>query len=164
MNYFDTSVLVPFFLHEKTSSGVEDLLTQQPPGEATVSVWTHVEFSSMLARHVRIGALSSAKAIEADFAFDSLMAASFVTVSPAAEDFDLSRQFLRRYDTGLRPGDALHLAIASNRRARAIYSLDQGFLRSRVPKGRPTPGFSGQERRPIAMTNPTGTLSRPETC
>ena len=51
-------------------------------------------------------------------------------VAPTAEDFEQSRRFLRRHETGLRSGDALHLAIASNRDARAIYTLDRGFLKA----------------------------------
>ena len=45
-----------------------------------------------------------------------------IVLLPTATDFDLAGQFLRRYETGLRAGDALHLAIASNNRATAVHS------------------------------------------
>jgi predicted nucleic acid-binding protein len=61
---------------------------------------------------------------------DSVVADSFVTLLPSAGDFELSKQFLRRYDTALRAGDALHLAIAGNHGARTIYSLDQGLVKA----------------------------------
>ena len=35
---------------------------------------------------------------------------------------------LGKFNTGLRAGDALHLAIAGNRQAEAFYSLDKGPL------------------------------------
>jgi uncharacterized protein len=35
-----------------------------------------------------------------------------------------------RFETGLRAGDALHLAIADNHRAAAIYSLDKALLKA----------------------------------
>ena len=130
MIYFDASFLVPFFLDEQSSRRVERFIRQQPQGEPAISQWTRIEFSSALARQVRLGSLASDSALEIDFEFDAVMADSFVTVAPAAGDFELSKQFLRRYETGLRAGDALHLAIASNHGARAIYSLDRGLLKA----------------------------------
>jgi len=130
MNYFDTSFLVPFFLDEQTSGRVERFLRQQPTGESTISLWTRIEFSSVLARQVRIGGLDPDTALGIESEFDALMAESFVVVLPVAGDFDLSKQFLRRYETGLRAGDALNLAVASNRGARAIYSLDRDLLKA----------------------------------
>ena len=137
MNYFDTSFLVPFFLEEPTSSQVERFLERQPTGTPTISLWTSVEFSSALAQQLRIGKLSQEAALEAETEFNSLISASFVTVAPAAEDFERARQFLRRHETGLRSGDALHLAIASNRGAQALYSLDRRLLKAGQVLGLP---------------------------
>jgi hypothetical protein len=39
-------------------------------------------------------------------------------------------RFLSQFDTGLRAGDALHLAVANNHRATAIYSLDKTVLKA----------------------------------
>jgi predicted nucleic acid-binding protein len=130
MRYFDTSFLVPFFVEEPTSSRVEDFLKRQSTGEATISQWTRVEFASTVARQVRIGAMNPEAAREVETAFDSLIEESFVTILPTSTDFDLAKQFLRRYETALRSGDALHLAIASNHGAQAIYSLDRGLLKA----------------------------------
>ena len=54
--------------------------------------------------------------------------ATITLQSTNGDDFDLAGEFLRRYETGLRAGDALHLAIASNNRATALYTLDKMFL------------------------------------
>jgi predicted nucleic acid-binding protein len=75
-----------------------------------------------------MGLLSSKAAIKADAQFAEATAESFVILLPTADDFDVAGKFLRRYKTGLRAGDALHLAIASNNRATAVYSLDKAFL------------------------------------
>ena len=47
---------------------------------------------------------------------------------PTEDDFDLARSFLARHETALRAGDALHLAVAANNRATAVYTLDKGML------------------------------------
>ena len=50
----------------------------------------------------------------------------------------IGREWLYRFETGLRAGDALHLAIASNRGADAIYSLDQLMIAAGKELGLPT--------------------------
>jgi hypothetical protein len=42
----------------------------------------------------------------------------------------LSESYVENFETGLRAGDALHLAIAANRRAETFYSLDRTLLRA----------------------------------
>ena len=47
-----------------------------------------------------------------------------------------------RFATGLRAGDALHLAIAGNRQAEVVYSLDKAMIRAGKTLGVPTsPGI-----------------------
>ncbi len=130
MYYFDTSFLVPFFVDEPTSTRVEQFLKRQPKELATISQWTCIEFSAAIARLVRIGRMTTDRATTVESTFDSLAIESFLMISPTSKDFELARRFLRRYESGLRSGDALHLAIASNHDARAIYSLDRGFLKA----------------------------------
>lgn len=72
--------------------------------------------------------LDAPDAVEAWSRFETLLAGSFDIVLPDRTDFGLCAQFLSRFDTGLRAGDALHLAIAANRSASAIYTLDKGLL------------------------------------
>ena len=127
MLYFDTSFLVPLILIEPTSTRIQRFLSRQEAGELAISQWTRVEFSSLLARGVRMGALTRKEALFADTQFEMLVSESFIVLLPGAEDFELAKQFLQRYGTGLRAGDALHLAIAKNHGANAIYSLDKGL-------------------------------------
>jgi len=95
-----------------------------------VSSWTLVEFSSAIARQVRMGDIDRATATAIELDFDALVSDSFVNLAPTGADFDLARRLIRHYETALRSGDALHLAIASNHGAQTIYSLDDSLVRA----------------------------------
>lgn len=125
MRYFDTSFLAPLILPEATSEPVADFLDGLPADALAISHWTRVEFASLLAREVRMGGLDAVSAREAASRFETMVAESFVVLLPNRDDFDLARDWLGHYETGLRAADALHLAIAGNRNADAIYSLDK---------------------------------------
>jgi uncharacterized protein len=130
MLYFDTSFLVPLFLAELTSAKIQQFLRRKRAFDLATSHWTRVEFSSLLAREVRMGGLDRRAALAADAQFEAVATESFLMLVPSGKDFDLARVYLQRYETGLRAGDALHLAIASNHDAKSIYSLDKGLLKA----------------------------------
>ena len=138
MLYFDTSFLTPLILPEATSEPVEAFFNALPPEDLAVSHWTRVEFASLLAREVRMGGLDSASAQEADSRFEAMIRESFIVILPNPDDFDRARDCLNRFDTGLRAGDALHLAIAWNRGSEAIYSLDKRMIAAGKTLGLPT--------------------------
>jgi uncharacterized protein len=137
MLYFDTSFLTPLVRTEATSAQVESFVGRLATGELAISHWTRVEFASLLARHVRMGdlAVEAAKAVSAGF--DTMVEETFVVLLPDADDFDLARQYLGHHKTGLRAGDALHLAIAGNRRMETIFSLDKTLLKAGTMLGLP---------------------------
>lgn len=130
MLYFDTSFIVPYILPEATSNRIQQFFAGHQSQELAISHWTRVEFASMLAREVRIGGWTEQAARDADMRFESATAQSFVVLLPDRDDFNLCKRYLQRYDTGLRAGDALHLAIANNRNARTFYTLDKTLLRA----------------------------------
>jgi uncharacterized protein len=121
--YFDTSFLAPLILPEATSDKIAAFLRRLPAAELTVSHWTRVEFSSLIAREVRMGGLDVQAAARADARFEAILL-------PDAEDFGLAKRYLGRFETGLGAGDALHLAVADNHRAAVIYSLDKTLLKA----------------------------------
>ncbi len=137
MLYFDTSFIVPLLLQEPASAKIERFMTRQTAGELTISQWSRIEFSSLLAREVRMRALAADAALAVDAEFETMVQESFVVLLPTIEDFDLARLFLQRYNTGLRAGDALHLALAANHGARTIYTLDRGLLKAGKQLGLP---------------------------
>jgi uncharacterized protein len=44
--------------------------------------------------------------------------------------FDLTWRYLTRFDSSLRAGDALHLAIAANMAVDQIITLDEGMIKA----------------------------------
>ena len=77
-----------------------------------------------------MGELDVRAAIRADDRFEAMVEESFSVILPSADDFRLAKQYLGQFETGLRAGDALHLAIARNHRAAVIYSLDKTMLKA----------------------------------
>jgi predicted nucleic acid-binding protein len=128
MLYFDTSFLAPLVLPEAASDRIAAFVRELPAGQFTISQWTRVEFSSLIAREVRMGGLDAHAAARADARFELMVDESFSVVLPNADDFSLAKEYLGHFETGLRAGDALHLAIARNHRAGVIYSLDKTLL------------------------------------
>ena len=135
--YFDTSFLAPLILEEATSAAVERFLAGLPVESLAISHWTRVEFSSLLAREVRMGAMDPRIALDADQQFEAIIGESFAVFVPAVDDLELAKRYLAEPRTGLRAGDALHLAIASNNGAEAVYSLDKTLLRAGKTIGLP---------------------------
>ena len=133
--YLDTSFLVPLVLPEATSAGVEMFLQALEGDWLSTSVWAHTEFVSLTSRKVRMGELSEADALEVLKVFEQMLADSFQMLTPSAADFAMAATFLRNYRTGLRAGDALHLAIAHNQGRREVLSLDRGLVRAATTLG-----------------------------
>ena len=128
MFYLDTSFIAPLVIAEYSSDAVEAWVLKVNPGELATSLWTRVELSSLVSRKVRMGELSEAKAQAVRREFDRVLEESFEMLAPTAEDFAAAAGYLEVPKTGLRAGDALHLAIAANHGATRILTLDQGFL------------------------------------
>ncbi len=130
MLYFDTSFLVPLILPEATSDKIAAIVRRLPAEEFTVSHWVRVEFSSLIAREVRMGGLDVQAAARADARFEAMVDESFSVLLPNADDFALAKRYLGQFETRLRAGDALHLAVVNNHRAAVIYSLDKTLLKA----------------------------------
>jgi uncharacterized protein len=126
--YLDTSFLAPFYIHEATSISVETILLNIPTNELAISDWTIVEFASLLARRVRMGDLSSELMETVVRLFREDAAQSYTVFTLTTADFVLATELLLQWETGLRAGDALHLAIARNRRVNNMLSLDRGLI------------------------------------
>lgn len=125
MLYFDTSFLIPLVIEEPTSTQINQFMQSRADDALGASHWTRVEISSALGRAVRMRALDRDAALAADNKLDEVLLKSFTLVLPDLEDFQLCKRYLSRYESGLRAGDALHLAIATNHGATAFYSLDE---------------------------------------
>lgn len=128
MIYLDTSFVAPLVIAENSSEAVEAFVLKVKPGELATSMWTQVELSGLVSRKVRMGELSDSQAEVVRREFDRVLGESFEILAPTAADFAAAAKYLELPKTGLRAGDALHLAIAANRHAKRILTLDRGFL------------------------------------
>ena len=128
MYYLDTSFITPLLLNEATSSDVEAFVGKLPAGSLHISHWTVLEFASVIAREVRMKNLSEVGARAVLNEFDNLVSDSLNVLTPTVADFSLARDYIERFETGLRGGDALHLAVAANQGAKTILTLDSGLL------------------------------------
>ncbi|MCE2494773.1 MAG: type II toxin-antitoxin system VapC family toxin [Alphaproteobacteria bacterium] len=137
MRYFDTSFLVPLILPEATSETIAGFFETLPADDLAVSHWARTEFASLLAREVRMGGLEAGVARDAGSQFETMIRESFVVLLPNRDDFDRAKDWLGHFETDLRAGDALHLAIAGNRSAEAIYSLDKLMIAAGKTLGLP---------------------------
>lgn len=77
-----------------------------------------------------MGALEPRAAAAADARFEAMLKNSFEIILPRPADFALAKDYLLRFETALRAGGALHLAIAANHRAGAIYTLDRPLAKA----------------------------------
>ena len=135
MVYFDTSFIAPLFLPEPDSERIENLVRSLRSGSLAVSHWTHVEFASLLGRRARMKELTERQAAQVLTLFEQLIVDSYHVILPTVGDFDLAVHLLENRRTGLRAGDALHLAIAQNHRAEQFYTLDAGLLKAAATYG-----------------------------
>jgi hypothetical protein len=127
MRYVDTSVLVAALLNEKNTATAQRWLGGQPAGDLAISDWVITEFSAALSMKLRTGELEPPHRNEVLAFFTRLAEASFHVLPVARLDFQTAARFADQYVTGLRAGDALHLAIASHHGA-SLHTLDRRLV------------------------------------
>lgn len=127
MEYLDTSLLVAALTNERRTNDVQAWLAGQPGGQLTVSDWVVTEFSGALSIKLRSGALQTSHRADALAMMTTLCEQSFAVLPVDRRDFRTAAHLANQFETGLRSGDALHLAVAFNRGMR-IQSLDQGLV------------------------------------
>lgn len=124
--YLDASVLVPLFIPDRFNMRTETYLEGKNPPVA-VSNFAATEFSSALARLVRIGDIAKGTAQSAFADFDAWVVANAQRVEMSGADLGAAEGFLRRLDLTLRTGDAIHLAIAQ-RLQMTLATFDQKLI------------------------------------
>jgi predicted nucleic acid-binding protein len=89
-----------------------------------------VELASLLSRRQRMGDVDGEQAERIRAAFDRVLGESLHLLVPTPEDFVTAADLLRDHASGLRAGDALHLAVARNRGPMPILTLDRGLVKA----------------------------------
>jgi len=128
--YLDTSFLAPLAIPEDTSDAVERYLRKLEPGSLSTSLWTRVELASLLSRRQRMGDFDGDQAERIRAAFDQVLGKSLHLLVPTADDFVAAADLLRDPASGLRAGDALHLAVARNHGPMPVLTLDRGLMKA----------------------------------
>lgn len=122
--YVDTSLLVAWMTTEQRTAQAQAWFEQRAPGEVSISDWTITEFSAALSRKVRSDRLTVDEKIGALDSFRE-MSANTLVVRPAERlHFQRAALFADVYRSGLRSGDALHLALAAHFHDRLV-TLDK---------------------------------------
>jgi uncharacterized protein len=122
--YLDTSVLVAAHTAEPRTAEVQAWLQRKKSQTLAISDWVVAEFSAALAKKQRIGEIDAAYRAHALGEFRRVVLTATEALEVRRATFHLAARFAEDYATGLRAGDALHLAIASEHGA-LLHTLDE---------------------------------------
>ena len=114
MEYLDTSVVVSILTDEPMTKKAQDWLETRPSEGLYVSEWVITEVSSALSMKVRMGALSMDHRAGALAFFRQMLAESFTLLPLTSSHFHAAALLADQHQLGLRAGDALHLALATD--------------------------------------------------
>jgi predicted nucleic acid-binding protein len=123
--YLDASVLVALFVIDPASARAAGFLASHP-AIILVSDFGAAEFSSAVARRVRMRDLTREDALLAFEHFDAWTTRAAGRREITTADIGAADQTLRRLDVNLRTPDALHIAIAQRLDA-TLVTFDRGM-------------------------------------
>lgn len=132
--YIDTSVWCAFCFNEMEVPGAKHWLAQASLDDAATAIWTRTEFASAAATKLRSKGQTKAAIAQATRTFEDAlsMTHNLVVIN---DDFLHATELCNTSTTGLRAGDALHLAVALRRHCKFLASLDKVMNESAMQLG-----------------------------
>ena len=129
MIYVDTSALVPVFIREPKSEAVIGWM-ESSSERLAISEWSLVEFASAAAIKVRTGQAAANLVKQATARLQDFTQKHCTVAVPGREEFRRAAALAAEDTLKLRPGDALHLAIAGSLNVRGLLCLDEAMAAS----------------------------------
>ena len=123
MLYVDTSVLVTLCTNEAKTADVVKWYADCTE-ELTSAAWCVTEFASAMGLKQRTGQLTKKQAQTAWMQFERVCANDLQLLPVAATTFHKAAMMTMNATSGLRAGDALHLACASEAKCKSMATLD----------------------------------------
>lgn len=143
--YVDTSVLVAAHTREPHTALAQTWLAEQSGSDLIISTWALVECDSALVIKRRRGELDEAGQMAASADIEHFAKRFAPLVTAQEYDYQRARELCRRAASGLRAGDALHLAVALGLKATHFATLDRVLSDNAVKHGMtvsiPVPGY-----------------------
>ncbi len=124
MVYVDTSALVALIVKEPGSAAVADWYASTK-SELVSAAWCVTEFGSALGMKQRTAQLDAAQAQQAWDRFQRLVASDLRLLPVEPVDFHRAALLTLNAGSGIRAGDALHLACAERAGAKSLATLDK---------------------------------------
>lgn len=128
MQYIDTSVLVAYLVEEAYSNLADQVFNEEHRQPLAISAWTETEFFSALGIKCRTKQITETQSLETQEQY-LLLKPSLVWLPVTAQAYQTATELVKHWQTGLRAGDALHLAIANHHHA-LLLSLDERLVKA----------------------------------
>ena len=128
MQYIDTSVLVAYLVSETYSELAIQTMRNAQRKPLAISTWTETEFYSALGIKCRTQQITEKQYRDVQEHYLSIKP-NWVWLPVSDANYQMASHFLKHWQTGLRAGDALHLAIATHHNA-LLLTLDERLAKA----------------------------------
>ncbi|PZO01217.1 MAG: VapC toxin family PIN domain ribonuclease [Hyphomicrobiales bacterium] len=132
--YLDTSLLITALSPEAETDTVQRWIKLNEAEGFAISDWVTAEFSAALSIKIRAGRMSIDERATALHRFSQLASRTFEKLPIGTQEFQIAARFADQNTTGLRAGDALHLAVAASA-SMTLSTRDKGLAKAGTSLG-----------------------------